>query len=386
MKPFSYFVPTPIYFGEEVVKKQAGVITGYGTRAYIITDEFYEGCTNYALQDVEKVLEEAGIVYEVTDQVEENPSVESCQAIFEKARKMNPEFLIAIGGGSAIDTAKGVNVLLEYPDKDIYEVFFGNKANFYAIKGSAGALPLVGIPTTAGTGAEVTQGAVVTRKDLHIKTNIKHKLYCSAAFLDSRYVREAPSFLIHTGALDALAHAMESYVNVGASWVSRKVAEMEFELFSEYKERMLEDNLRYEDYDRMLIGASLAACAMMQAGTTLPHGLGYPLSHYHNVNHGLSCSITLGEYMRSFQDQTFVQKIVRMCGFRDVEDMCAYFAEIIKRDLHIKVTRKEINEWTDFFWENEQDNRLKRTPEPITKDEIRRIYLNSLAPYMTDEK
>ena len=75
-----------------------------------------------------------------------------------------------------------------------------------------------------------------------------------------------------------------------------------------------------------------------------------------------------------------------MCGFRDVEDMCAYFAEIIKRDLHIKVTRREIDEWTDFFWENEQDNRLKRTPEPVTKEEIRWIYLNSLAPYMTDEK
>ena len=386
MKSFTYSVPTPIYFGKGIVKEKAAVITGYGKRAYIITDEFYEDCPNYGLQDVEAVLKGAGIPYAVNDQVEENPSVESCREIYEAAQTWNPDFLIAIGGGSALDTAKAVNVLFEYPEKDAYEVFFENKANFYALTGSAGAMPLIGIPTTAGTGSEVTPGSVMTRNDIHTKVNIKHKLFCTAAFLDSRYVKEAPTFLIHTGVLDALAHAMESYVNVGSSWVSRKVGAMEFELFSDYKDRMLSETLKDEDYDKMLLGSSLAGCAMMQAGTTLPNGLGYPLSHYHNVSHGLSCSITLGEYMRSFQDQTFVQKIVRMCGFRDVEDMCAYFAEIIKRDLHIKVTRREIDEWTDFFWENEQDNRLKRTPEPVTKEEIRWIYLNSLAPYMTDEK
>ena len=139
-----------------------------------------------------------------------------------------------------------------------------------------------------------------------------------------------------------------------------------------------------ENYDQMLLGASIAGSAMMQSGTTLPHGLGYPLSQYHHVNHGLSCSITLGEYMRAFKDQTLPQKVMAMCGFTDTQDMCDFFQEIIKRDLHIKVTRAEIDQWTDFFWETEQNNRLKRNPEPISKEQIHEMYLKSLAPYIVD--
>lgn len=382
MKSFSYHVPTPIYFGENIVKEKAHILTGYGRRAYIITDEFLPGYRNYALEDVKEVLGEAGIPYEINESVEDNPSVESCLEIFKAAQNFRPDFLIAIGGGSAIDTAKGVNVQFEYPDKEIYELFFGNKANFYALTGSAGALPIAAIPTTAGTGAEMTAGAVITRNDLHIKTNIKHNLFCTSAFLSSRYVKDSPSCLIHTGVLDALSHAMESYVNINASWLSRKVAMMEFELFAEYKDRLLEDRLEDEDYEKMLLGASLAGSAMMHGGTTLPHGLGYPLSHYHKVNHGLSCSITLGEYMKSFRDQTYSSQIVQMCGFKDTQEMCDYFAEIIKRDLKIQVTEEEIDQWTDTFWENEQDNRLKRNPEPVTKEQIREIYWNSLKPYI----
>ena len=86
MKSFTYSVPTPIYFGKGIVKEKAAVITGYGKRAYIITDEFYEDCPNYGLQDVEEVLKGAGIPYAVNDQVEENPSVESCREIYEAAQ------------------------------------------------------------------------------------------------------------------------------------------------------------------------------------------------------------------------------------------------------------------------------------------------------------
>lgn len=382
MKSFKYHVPTPIYFGKGIVKEKASMICGYGRRAFIVTSVFAEGCINHALNDVIEILTEAGIEYKVNDKVIENPPTESCLEIFLDAKPFEPDFIIAIGGGSAIDTAKAVNYQFQYPDKEIVDLFFNNKVNFYDLTGSAGAMPLLAIPTTAGTGADVTAAAVITRNDIGTKTNIKANLYCDATFLDSTYIKESPSFLIHTGVLDALAHAMETYMNVKTSWMARKVAEMEFELFRDFKDNMLNDCLTDEDYDKMLLGASIASSAMMQSGTTLPHGLGYPLSQYHHVNHGLSCSITLGEYMRTFKDQTLPQKVMDMCGFKDSQDMCDFFQTIIKRDLHIKVTMEEIDKWTDFFWENEQNNRLKRNPEPISKEQIHELYVNSLKPYI----
>lgn len=382
MQDFKFHVPTPIYFGENVVKKRASMICGFGKRAFIVTSKFPEGYRNYALEDIEAILSEAGIDYKVNDNVVENPAVESCLEIFKDGQPFNPDFIIGIGGGSAIDTAKAVNIQFEQPGKEIYDLFFNNPTNFYDLTGSSGAMPLIAIPTTAGTGAEVTAAAVITRNDIGTKTSIKYNLYCDATFLDARYVKDSPAFLIHTGVLDALAHAMETYVNVKTSWMGRKVAEMEFELFADYKDRMLTDTLQDEDYEKMLLGSSIASSAMMQSGTTLPHGLGYPLSQFHHVNHGLSCSVTLGEYMRTFKDQTMPQKVMALCGFKDTQDMCDFFQTIIKRDMHIQVTMAEIDEWTDSFWKNEQNNRLKRSPEPISKEQIHEIYINSLKPYI----
>lgn len=388
MNSFKYSVPTPIYFGKGVVKEKAKMITGYGKRAFIVTSKFQCGCKNFALADVEEILNEAGIVFKVNDNVIENPPTESCVEICLDAKAFQPDFLIAIGGGSSIDTAKAVNYLFQHPEVETTEqatdLFFNVKANFYDLTGSAGAMTLLAIPTTAGTGADVTAAAVITRHDVGTKATIKANLYADATFLDSTYIKDSPDFLIHTGVLDALAHAMETYMNVKTSWMARKVAEMEFELFAQFKDNMLNGTLTDENYDQMILGASIAGSAMMQSGTTIPHGLGYPLSQYHHVNHGLSCSITLGEYMRSFKDQTLPQKVMQMCGFKDTQDMCDFFQEIIKRDLHIKVTRAEIDQWTDFFWETEQNNRLKRNPEPISKEQIHEMYLKSLAPYIVD--
>lgn len=388
MNSFKYHVPTPIYYGRGIVKEKANMICGYGTRAFIVTSKFQGGCENKALKDVEEILTAAGISFKVNDNVIENPPTESCVEIFLDALDFKPDFIFGIGGGSSIDTAKAVNYLFQHPEISTTEaatdLFFNSKVNFYDLTGSAGAFPLVAIPTTAGTGADVTAAAVITRNDVGTKATIKANLYATTTFLDAAYVKDSPAFLIHTGVLDALAHAMETYMNVKTSWMARKVAEMEFELFSQFKDNLLADTLTDENFDQMILGASIAGSAMMQSGTTLPHGLGYPLSQFHHVNHGLSCSITLGEYMRTFKDQTLPQKVMHMCGFKDTQDMCDFFQEIIKRDLKLRVTHAEIDQWTDFFWETEQNNRLKRNPEPISKEQIHEMYLKSLAPYIVD--
>lgn len=280
MQAFRHYVATPVYFGENVVKENAELIASYGRRAFIVTDEFLEGCRNHALDDIKEVLESRGVAYAVNDRTEDNPPVESCVAITAEARAFGPDFIIGIGGGSALDTAKTVDFLLTQPeDVDVYEALFTG-APFYSHVYQELQLPLVGIPTTAGTGSEVTGGAVLTRCDMDNKDTARHKLYCTVAFLDARYIKESPRFLIHTGAMDALAHCAETYINVKSNPLNRAIAAVSMQMFSEFKDDLINDSLTDEDYEKMLLASNIAGQAFMQAGTCLPHGMGYPLSHH----------------------------------------------------------------------------------------------------------
>lgn len=380
MKAFRHYVATAVYFGENVVRDNKQLFATYGKRAFIVTDEFLDGCRNYALEDVTAVLDELGIPYAVNDKTEDNPPVESCAAIAAEARKFKPDFIIGIGGGSALDTAKVVDYLLtQSEDVDVYDVLFSG-APFYEHVYQELQLPLVGIPTTAGTGSEVTGGAVLTRCDMDNKDTARHKLYCTVAFLDARYIRESPKFLIHTGAMDALAHGVETYINVKSNPLNRAIAAVGMQMFAEYKDNMLNDCLTDEDYEKMLLTANVMGQAFMQAGTCLPHGLGYPLSHHKGVNHGLSCSMTLGEWLRGFKDQSIVEPVVKLCGFSSTDEMADYINEILSRDVDISVTGEEIDAWAEQFCAN--PDRLSRNPEPIGLEDIKGIYRRALARYI----
>lgn len=380
MKAFRHYVATPVYFGENVVRDNKQLFATYGKRAFIVTDEFLDGCRNYALEGVTAVLDELGIPYAVNDKTEDNPPVESCVAIAAEARKFKPDFIIGIGGGSALDTAKVVDYLLtQSEDVDVYDVLFSG-APFYEHVYQELQLPLVGIPTTAGTGSEVTGGAVLTRCDMDNKDTARHKLYCTVAFLDARYIRESPKFLIHTGAMDALAHGVETYINVKSNPLNRAIAAVGMQMFAEYKDNMLNDCLTDEDYEKMLLTSNVMGQAFMQAGTCLPHGLGYPLSHHKGVNHGLSCSMTLGEWLRGFKDQSIVEPVVKLCGFSSTDEMADYINEILSRDVDISVTGEEIDAWAEQFCAN--PDRLSRNPEPIGLEDIKGIYRRALARYI----
>ena len=380
MKAFRHYVATAVYFGENVVRDNKQLFATYGKRAFIVTDEFLDGCRNYALEDVTAVLDELGIPYAVNDKTEDNPPVESCAAIAAEARKFKPDFIIGIGGGSALDTAKVVDYLLtQSEDVDVYDVLFSG-APFYEHVYQELQLPLVGIPTTAGTGSEVTGGAVLTRCDMDNKDTARHKLYCTVAFLDARYIRESPKFLIHTGAMDALAHGVETYINVKSNPLNRAIAAVGMQMFAEYKDNMLNDCLTDEDYEKMLLTSNVMGQAFMQAGTCLPHGLGYPLSHHKVVNHGLSCSMTLGEWLRGFKDQSIVEPVVKLCGFSSTDEMADYINEILSRDVDISVTGEEIDAWAEQFCAN--PDRLSRNPEPIGLEDIKGIYRRALARYI----
>jgi alcohol dehydrogenase class IV len=376
MKPFRFSVTTPIYFGADCIKDNAALFKSLGKRAFVITSRFAPDCRHYSLEDIEAVLQSQGIEYKVNMEVQENPPVSSVVEIAAEAIAFKPDFLVAPGGGSAIDTAKAVSVLLKYPGKDPMTVLYGSGLP-YGKTVSEGGVPLVAVPTTAGTGADVSGFSVLTREDTQTKLTISQMVFPDVSFLDAKYIKDTPPLLTHTGALDALSHGVETYINVGSNFMNRSIAEIGFKLFAEYKDAMLVNTYTFEQRENMLLASTVMGMAFMQSGTCLPHGMSYPLSHYKHVPHGIACGVLLGEYLRILKNQSIVLPIVRMCGFASVDEFAGYIKKLVALDIDIDVTEKEIAQWSEEFFSLKF--RLVRHPEPISLDDIKQIYRNSLS-------
>ena len=154
MDAFRYYMPTEVFFGRGIVKEKKALFRQLGKRAYIIT--YSIPGRHYALEDVKEVLDEFQIPYQVEMDIEENPSTETVERAADAVREFAPDFIVGVGGGSPIDAAKAIGVLLKNPDKRGIDLFSDSTLE---------SLPIIGIPTTAGTGAEVTHFSVLTRND-----------------------------------------------------------------------------------------------------------------------------------------------------------------------------------------------------------------------------
>lgn len=383
MQAFSYYAPTAVEFGEGIFRKRIGLLKSFGARAYILTSRFVDGSRNFALEDIKAIFDELGTEYFVNEDACENPPVESVVDIAESIRSFAPDFVVAIGGGSALDSAKAANVLLGYPSgADAYAIFFGDKCSFKKGKGE-GVLPLYAVPTIAGNGAEVMGFSVLTRADTNTKLGINEMSFFDAAFLDPRYIEHSPYALLDNGALDALAHGVECYMHRDSSWASCSLCEAGFRIFARYRDKLAQRCMTGESFGQMQLAGSVQGMACQQVPTTLPHGMGYPLSHRKGVYHGHASAVTLGEYLRIFrqpENVRKVQRILELCGFADIDEMCDYIDGLVRRDVDIEISEEEIAKWSDDVMRI--DFRIHGHPEPVCAEDIKGIYRRALKRYI----
>ncbi len=385
MKDFRFNLQTAAYFGRNCIEKNIELFKTYGSKAVVFTGPHLSGRLSegrhQSVIDVENALKKEGIPYLLVDEVEIDPPVETCARTAKQVRPFGADLLIGVGGGSSLDTAKAVGVLLDAPeDADPYEVLYRKVTPYENIKTQC-KLNVICVPTTAGTASELSPYAVMTRADIHTKLAIFPWVYCVAAFLDPRYVETAPDMILHTGVFDALAHGVESYLHNNHNRMNRLFAEFGFSLFKDFKDGMASGNLSEEDYDKIMLHSAVQGMAFSStnSSTTLPHGMGYPLSHIKHVNHGLSCAVFLGEYIRGFKDQSLVKPIVEQCGFANSDEFADYCNDFINRHIDIQVTEAELQQWTDDFMAT---GRMPSNPEQLTRDELYQLYKISLARYI----
>ena len=241
-------------------------------------------------EKVSALLDQAGMKYALYDKTEPEPPLELADEGTKIALKNKCDGVVGIGGGSAMDLAKAIAVLAA--NKAKAEEFLG----LNRVPGPG--LPKIMIPTTAGTGSEVTFTSVFIRKKLKKKEGMNSPyLYPELALLDPELTLSLPPHPTAATGIDALCHAIESYTSINASPMSEVISCEAIRLIAENLRTAVHDGSNIEAREAMLLGSLYAGLGLANAGVTAVHSLAYPLGGRYGVSHGLANTIMLPRVM-----------------------------------------------------------------------------------------
>lgn len=361
---FNYFMPTKIYFGEDVISKNKNLFKDFGKKAYVITGK-HSSKENGSYNDVINSLELLKIQYIVFDEVEENPSLETIERAAEYGKKEEVDFIIGIGGGSPLDASKAIGFLIN--NKEF------NKDNIFTAP-NLKSIPVIAVPTTAGTGSEVTQYSIVTDHKEKTKRNLGQTIFPQVALVDPKYMMNMPYDITVNTAIDALSHLIEGYLNTNANVLSDMYAEKGLELFGKCLNGLITNNINYEVREKLMLSSNIAGILISQAGTSIPHGMGYSLTYFKGVPHGKANGMLLAEYMRMFKNKDKVNKVLNLINIESLDKLDEILKKLIKFDVNI--SENEIKDYTNAMVSNKA--KLKNHPEEVQFDDIYNIYIKSL--------
>ena len=379
-----FFVPTNIYIENDCVKNHAQDLLAIGKRALIVTGH-NSAAANGSLNDVTNILMTGDVPYLIFSEVEENPSTDTVEKATQIAQKFNADFIIGIGGGSAIDAAKAVALLLVNPDINADEIH--NAPNH-----PRNHAPVVAVPTTCGTGSEVTPVSIITNHKINLKKSIPHVIFPELALVDGKYLASAKKQLIVNTAVDALAHMVESILNVKSNLLNRMCPEYGLKLWGESKYALLLDcdnsdkdgnaidaiNTAPIDaclYEKLMLTSTIAGMSIAQTSTAVPHGMSYDLTLHAGIPHGPAVGYFLAAYVEvcaKFVPQD-VEKILSLLGLKNVEEFREMLCKLIGT---CTVTREMRDQFAAAMKENH--SKLDLVPGKITPEDIDYIYEKSL--------
>lgn len=318
----SFYMPTNIYIGKDCVKQNASVFADFGKRALIVTGKNSAKASG-ALDDIESVLKQNNISYDIFDKVLNNPTVENCFEGGKVAKETKADFVVAIGGGSPLDASKAIAM---YAKNDILpmDIFNGVQENK--------PLPIIAVPTTAGTGSEVTQYSVLTVDAEETKKSFCTKdTFASVAFVDAKYTESLPVHITIDTAVDALSHALESIFNKRSGCISELFAKDAVKLIGKSIPALISENIDFKTREDLILASMYAGISIAQTGTCIVHSMGYPLTYYKGITHGRANGMLLGSFMEGCQkaDSKKCEEVFGYLNVKDAEEFSALLKKLI---------------------------------------------------------
>ncbi len=342
---FDMFVAGRIRFGCGAVSEVGEVAkkTG-GKRALLVTDPVLAEMKT--AERIEKLLKNAGIQTWVFSEVEPEPSVETTDAAAELAREKSCDLVVGLGGGSSMDVAKAVGVLVTNE---------GSAARYQGLGlVEKAGVPKIMIPTTAGTGSEVTFTSVLIRKSDGFKGGINdEKLFPDYSILDPELTVTMPPGVTAATGMDALIHALEAYVGRQASPFSDMFAEEALVRIGRWIRVAVKNGRDIEARSEMMLAALYGGIALANAGVGACHALSYPLGAVYGVGHGVGNALLI-PYVARYNCQAAPERYAaaaELLGYAQDEsdplferaELCADVLEELVFDLELPATLEDLD-------------------------------------------
>lgn len=322
MTEFTFELPTKIYFGTDITDKALNyqeslfngnvmiVTTGRSLEKYGYLDKLKESL---------RLLKNIGEIV-VYKNISQNPKIDEVREAVKLGKEKNIQSVIGFGGGSALDAAKAAAVGIPTED-DLEE---------YLLKGKAPAdctLPVIAIPTTAGTGSELSKGAIISSPRHRIKAGIRgENIQPKVAIVDAAYTWTIPKKITMETGFDVLAHAVESYTAVKANSFSEMLSEKAICIIAEYLPILCDNLENHEAREKMCFASMLMGLNLAMVGTCLPHRMQYAIGAATDTSHAAGLAALYPAWIRCEYEvnREKVEQVLRWMGYQHPDDWNNY--------------------------------------------------------------
>jgi len=358
----NFYLPTNIFYVKNAFSEASNQLSSVGKKALIVTGK-NSAKKSGALDETLKNLQLLQINYIIYSEIEENPSLISVNKGATICREHKCDFIIGIGGGSPIDAAKGIAVLVgsNLEIEDIY-----NPAKFTE------ALPLVAIPITSGTGTEATQYSVLTDTKNHKKAGFGSALvFPKISLLNPEFTYSLPKRVTINTSIDALSHLLEGLFSKNRNPLTYPFIHKGIKLIIDNLEKAVNEPNNYSYRDALMQASLYGGIVIAHSGTTLQHSIGYPLTTKFGTPHGMANGIVMEEIMKLYYPE-IKQELDELLDYLAIslEDFFSWL-----KKFNLKLDENLDEELIDYMTDKVMATRnMALNPISVSKDEVKELY------------
>ncbi|KOA19718.1 NAD-dependent methanol dehydrogenase [Clostridium homopropionicum DSM 5847] len=327
---WNFYQPTDIIFGEGEIRRIKNHLKRLNLHNPIILSDPFQ-----SIMDISTTIQQdIGIkTIRIVSEVEPNPSIENVDNLAEQAKEQNADCIIAVGGGSAIDCAKLAAVVVGCA-KNTREILEG--------KTIENVIPIIAVPTTAGTGSEVTAVSIVSDKKNGVKKSLANPgFFPKLAIVDPVLTYTCPKKVTASSGIDALMHALDAMSSKKANPSTDAVALYASKIVFETLEHLVNNENDTEARNKMAVASLLAGMAFSQTGTTGSHACSYHITAKYNIPHGEACALTADEwYMINAEVRPELNNFAKQLGLNDARGLSEELNRI-KKAIGLRATLSE---------------------------------------------